>query len=77
MKHNVSQEDILRNKTDKNVKDLFFEMATRIHQHIEKVNVFTRAMWIGYIGQLFDHKIVAIFHKRELVAQMTPQEEEL
>lgn len=37
LKYNVSQEDVLRHKVNKNMKDVTFEMATKVYQHLEKV----------------------------------------
>ncbi|XP_065224621.1 NADH dehydrogenase (ubiquinone) complex I, assembly factor 6 [Planococcus citri] len=37
VKYKVSEEDILRNKMDTNIKDMFFDIATEAHLHIESV----------------------------------------
>lgn len=39
LKHNVSEESILRGKCDKNIKDAAFEIASRAHLHLEKVGL--------------------------------------
>uniref|UniRef100_A0A1B6CD17 NADH dehydrogenase (Ubiquinone) complex I, assembly factor 6 n=1 Tax=Clastoptera arizonana TaxID=38151 RepID=A0A1B6CD17_9HEMI len=37
LKHNISQESILRAKNDKPIRDAVFEIASRANQHLEKV----------------------------------------
>lgn len=37
IKHNVSQEQILRHTVNTNVKDMTFDLATQIHHHLEHV----------------------------------------
>lgn len=39
LKYNVSHENIYRCHANKNVKDVIFEIATKIYQHIEKVSM--------------------------------------
>lgn len=38
VKHKVSQEDILRSKMNVNIKDVFFEIASEAHLHLESVS---------------------------------------
>lgn len=39
MKHNLSQESVLRGKQDKPIRDAVFDVASRANQHLEKVSL--------------------------------------
>lgn len=38
VKYKISEEDILRNKIDTNIKDMFFDIATEAHLHLKSVS---------------------------------------
>ncbi|KAK7492253.1 hypothetical protein BaRGS_00016550 [Batillaria attramentaria] len=42
VKHKVSQEDIMRGKAEKNIRDAVFEVATIAHRHLETARSFQK-----------------------------------
>lgn len=41
MKHNVSQETVLRGKDSENFRNVVFDVASRANSHLEKVIIIT------------------------------------
>ena len=57
VKHNVSQQNIIRGSSGKNVKDLVFDIASTANIHLEKVNFFffyktsLSTFFLNFLGQ--------------------------